>query len=154
MRDEKVINEALGENPATHSESTLRRIASNCEPLVKQLLFSEELKLETPISGGASFQSAFLGSAKVDSKGRSFRDFDLKTRLFKYPCSYLIDSAAMNALPEPAKEYVNRRLVEVLSGSDTSKPFAHLSAADRTAISEMLVELKPDFRAAWEARKR
>ena len=40
----------------------------------------------------------------------------MSTSLFKYPCSYLIYSEAFDALPEPARDHVYRRLLEVLSG--------------------------------------
>ena len=40
-----------------------------------------------------------------------------------------------------------RRLNEVLTGADTSEDFAHLSAADRTAILEILRDTKPDVAA-------
>ncbi len=44
-------------------------------------------------------------------RGRSLRDFDLHTRIFKYPCSYLIYSEAFDAIPEPAKEYIYGRVI-------------------------------------------
>ena len=54
--------------------------------------------------------------------------------MFRYPCSYLIYSEAFDGLPDAAKDYVYRRLWEVLSGSDDSGRFRHLSHADREAI--------------------
>jgi hypothetical protein len=152
LRDESVINEAMGEKPAPgeHSESTTRRIKSACEPLIEYLFFYGEPALTSPISGSPDFTNEFQSRGPRDSKGRSLRDFDLKMRLFKYPCSYLIYSKSMDSLPEAAKDYVNRRLLEVLSGKDTSKPFAHLSAEDRSAILQILKETKPSLRDAWE----
>ena len=77
---------------------------------------------------------------------RSLRDFDLKTRMFRYPCSYLIYSPAFEALPNEVKTYLYRRMNEVFSDGDTSKGFAKLTKADRTALSEILRETKPGFR--------
>ena len=54
----------------------------------------------------------------MNSQGRSLRDFDLETHLFKYRCSYLIYSPAFRELPGEAKDYVLRRLWEVLSGRE------------------------------------
>ena len=85
-------------------------------------------------------------AVRATRKGRSLRDFDLQTRLFRYPCSYLIYSEAFDALPEPAKTYVYRRLFEVLSGRDQSPEFARLTASDRRAVLEILVATKPDCR--------
>ena len=50
-----------------------------------------------------------------DPKGRSLRDFDLETRLFRYPLSYMIYSAAFDALPDGVRARIYR-LYEVLAG--------------------------------------
>ena len=152
LRDEQIMSDALGEpiKPGVHSDSTMRRIQSSCEPLVEYLLFANEAPLPEPIAGSASFATEFAARGPRDSRGRSLRDFDLKTRLFRYPASYLICSRAADELPALAKQYLHRRLWEVLNGKDMTKPFAHLTAADRTAIAQILRETKPDLRAAWE----
>ena len=73
------------------------------------------------------------------------RDFDLEHRLFRYPLSYVIYSAAFDALPKEARSMFYRRLDEVLRGVDTSEDFADLSAADRRAVLEILRATKPAF---------
>ena len=40
------------------------------------------------------------GDGCGDVAGRSLRDFDLTTRLFKYPCSFLIYSPQFDGLPD------------------------------------------------------
>jgi len=151
LHDEKVLADALGEKiePAAHGDSTLRRIHGACEPLVEYLLFSGEAKLTSNVSGTSSFASDFAARGPRDGEGRSLRDFDLKSRLFKHPLSYLIYSPTFDGLPEPARERVYRRLWEVLSGADTSKPFAHLSADDRRAILEIVRATKPGLPKYW-----
>ena len=95
---------------------------------------------------------SFRAAIPRDEQGRSLRDFDLERRLFKYPCSYLIYSPAFDALPSEAKDFVQRRMYEVLSGTDRSREFAHLSDADRTAIMEIIRALtKPDLTKQWPA---
>jgi hypothetical protein len=69
----------------------------------------------------------------------------LRTRIFKYPCSYLIYSEDFDALPSAAKEYVYRRLFEVLTGRDQSPDFAKLTTRDRQAVLEILLATKPGF---------
>jgi hypothetical protein len=115
------------------------------EPLVKAMLFSGAVPLTSPVEGTSTFAKEFASQGPRDSRGRSLRDFDLKTRLFRYPLSYLIYSKAFDQMPEGVKAYVYRRLREVLTGQDKSKDFAHLSSADRSAILEILSETKPDF---------
>jgi hypothetical protein len=56
-------------------------------------------------------------------------------------------------LPPEASQYVHRRLLEVLSGKDTSEPFAHLTAADRAAILEILRETKEGLPDEWNAAR-
>jgi hypothetical protein len=106
---------------------------------------SRNASARAPISGDPKFVEQFAGRAVRDPQGRSLRDFDLTRRLFRYPLSYIIDSAAFDALPAQAKNLFYRRLHEVLSGADTSEDFAHLSAPDRAAITEILRATKPDF---------
>jgi hypothetical protein len=153
LRDEAEINRVLGRPAGQHSESTLSRIKNAGEPLVKYLLFSGEARLTDPVKGTSNFAAEFAGRGPRDGRGRSLRDFDLRQRLFAYPCSYLIYSAAFDALPAPVKDYVYRRLWEVLSGQDTSAEFAHLSAADRRNVLEILRATKADLPAYWKARR-
>jgi hypothetical protein len=74
----------------------------------------------------------------------------LNTRLFKYPCSYLIHSDAFAALPKEIKEKVYGRLFEILSGKDTSADYERLSPETRRAILEILAETKPDLPKEWK----
>jgi hypothetical protein len=113
--------------------------------LVEYLLMSGEAELTEPIQGTSSFAADFAARGPRDRQGRSLHDFDLKRRLFQYPCSYLIYSPSMEALPAEAKEYVFRRLREVLSGQDQTSAFARLTAADREAIRQILLDTLPEF---------
>jgi hypothetical protein len=58
-------------------------------------------------------------------------------------------SAAFDGLPGPAKEYVYRRLWEVLSGKDRSPELADLTMADRRAIVDILRATKPGLPSYW-----
>jgi hypothetical protein len=110
---------------------------------VDYMLFVDEAPLEG-IKGTSGFAERFGALGPRDSKGRSLRDLDLQRRLFRYPCSYMIYSEAFDALPEAARNAVYSRLLQVLSGQDTSAKYRHLSAADRQAILEILRETKKD----------
>ena len=105
------------------------------------------------ITSTPGFAKDFVRRGPRDAKGRSLRDFDLERRLFKYPCSYLIYSAAFDGMPADVREYVLRRLYEVLTGADRAPEFAHLSAADRKAILEILVATKPNLPDYWRAAR-
>jgi hypothetical protein len=130
-----------------------RQFEKPAEQLVRYLLFVNETPLpdngHDPVGAGSGFAKEFSTRGPRDSKGRSLRDLDLRTRIFRYPCSYLIYSDSFEALPEPAKGHVYHRLLEVLSGTDTSQDFARLTAADRQAILEILLETKHGLPQEW-----
>lgn len=149
LRDARVMNEALGRPAGELSESTQRRIDHAAEALVRYLLFCGEAPLVAPVSGTSAFAAEFAARGPRDHCGRSLRDFDLTRRTFKYPLSYLIYSAGFDGLPEQTKAYVYRRLHDVLTGKVGDKAFAHLSAADRRAILEIVRETKPGLPGYW-----
>ena len=145
-----VMNAALKRPADYSSESTGRRIASAAEKLVEYLLFKDEFRLTSPVAGVSGFADEFSAKGPRDSKGRSLREFDLQTQLFRYPCSFLIYSEVFDTLPEPMLDAVYSRLFAVLNRpvnpNGEEDVFSHLSVADRTAIREILAETKPEFR--------
>ena len=115
------------------------------EPVVRGLLFADAASFKDSIRGNSGFEAWFEAQGPRDAAGRTLREFDLDTRLFRYPLSYLIYSEAFDGLPRSVREYIYARLLEILSGRDSSEAFAMLSAQDRQAIFEILKETKPDF---------
>jgi hypothetical protein len=149
-RDADVINELDNAPKGRLTEGTARRVDAAAEQLVKYLLFSEETRLTDPVKGTSPFAEEFEKRGPFDNKGRSLRQFDLQTRVFKYPCSYEIYSPAFDGLPASVKERVYQRLSDVLTGKETGKDYAHLSPADRQAIKEILIATKPGLPAYWK----
>jgi hypothetical protein len=139
---EEALNKGLGEPPGHCWPSTTARIKSACEPLLEYMLFSEELPLKSEVKGTSTFARTFADRGPRDRKGRSLRELDLKTRLFKYPCSYLIESDSFKQLPKEASDYIQKRLVEILNDKDKSEKFKHLSESDRKNILEILSDTK------------
>jgi hypothetical protein len=115
------------------------RVAEAAEMIADYLLFVDEAPIrEGPIAGSSGFAETFVARGKKDAKGRSLRELDLKTRLQKYPLSYMIASPQFQALPEAAKNLVLARINAVLSGAITGPKYAHLTPALRNAIREIL----------------
>src|ERR1700733_12520682 len=137
-------------DPKRSPEEARKQIEGSAEKLVRYLLFTNEIPLETPIAGTSDFARQFTARGPRDSQGRSLRDFDLQKRIFKYPCSYLIYSEAFDAIPSPAKDYIYHRLFEILSGREQGPEFASLSSQDRRAILEILVATKPGLPEEWK----
>jgi len=112
---------------------------------VDYLLFVDEPPLPGPIRGSSGFAEKFSGAGPRDHRGRSLRDLDLRRRLMRYPCSYMIYTEAFDALPKPAKEAVYRRMWQILSGEVTAARYERLAPADRKAVLEILRETKKDL---------
>ena len=104
------------------------------------LLFKDEVALPEPIEGASSFTQDFARRGPLDRHGRSLRDFDLRTRLFRYPLSYMIYSAQFNALPDGLRARIYRWL------------FGELSARSPEAI-EILRQTKSDLPEYWNTHE-
>ncbi len=113
------------------------------------MLFADEAHMREPMTGVSTFTKTFPQLGPRDKQGRSLRDFDLETRLFRYPLSYMIYDPAFDALPDIAKQEVYRKLFAVLTGQDTSEGYERISAQDRRAILEILRDTKPDLPGYW-----
>ena len=139
------MNKLLDREPGFISDSARRRINSSAEKVLKYLLFADEFPLTSRVKGNSSFQSDFESRGARDTRGRALRDMDLQTRMFRYPCSYLIHSAAFDGLPEEARIRILERLRDILAGQDV-EAFPHLTPSLRRGISEILRDTKPEFR--------
>ena len=126
------------------------KLNGEIEELLSYMLFTDEAPLKAPVAGVSSFAKTFAERGPRDKQGRSLRDFDLKTRLFRYPLSYMIYSAAFDGMPEAARSRVYQRLYDILTGKDTSKTFNSLSDADRHALLEIVRDTKPGLPAYWK----
>lgn len=128
---------------------SLRYMDIQIRAFLRYTLFTEEAKLPSKLDGSQPFRDAFQKNAKRDSKGRSLKDFDLTTRLFRYPCSFLIDSDSFRKLPQQLRETILSRLHAVLTGGDPHPDFKNLNKEEAMAVLEILKETAPDLTQAW-----
>lgn len=142
------MNKVMSRPEGFISDSAQRRIASAADDLLRYLLMVDEFPLTDTVSGPTRFAEEFQSRGRRDPKGRSLRELDLQTRLFKYPCSYLIESPAFAALPAEIKTVVYGRLRAILEGDDDSPEFAHLSPTMRREILEILEGTLPEFKTS------
>lgn len=149
LHDQAVMDDILGRPKNVFSESTQRRIAAAGDRLVDYMLFVDEFELEAPVRGTSGFAEIFEARGPRDSRGDSLRDFDLETRLFANPLSYLVYSEPFDALPPPMKDYVYRRLWDILTGVVATRDHLHLTNAVSRRIRRILVETKPGLPAYW-----
>lgn len=132
----------------------LRVVEGETRRIVEWLLFCDEAALPAGGIGGAGdFERAYRARGPFDPQGRSLRDFDLRTRIFRHRCSPLIYSEAFAALPPELHAAVLRRLDEVLSAGEPPARFAHLPADERRAIREILLATHPAYAAVAAERE-
>ena len=143
LHDEEIAG-GSAQPGGSYSAVTAQRIRSAVEPLVRGMFFVNEARLSDRVQGVSEFADDFQKSGVRDHKGRSLKDLDLNHRFLRYPFSYLIYSPAFEALPGAAKDFFYQRARAILSGADAAT-FGHLSAEDRAAIFEILLDTKPDF---------
>lgn len=113
------------------------------------LLFVGEARPPARIVPRAGFAQAFAAGAPGDRAGRSLRDLDLEARLLRYPCSYMVYSAAFQSLAAGAREAVLQRMGSILSAQESGAKYAHLSAGDRRAVVEILRDTLKDLPPAF-----
>jgi hypothetical protein len=128
----------------------IRYLRSQVEAFLRYLLFVEEAPLTARVSGNEEYAQWFTSRGPFDKKGRTLRQFDLKTRLFKYPCSYLIYSEQFDAIPAVMREHLLQKLHAILTSTDNDPAFAELSAEDRVVILEILRETKANLPDYWK----
>jgi len=102
--------------------------------LANHLTFTDELNLTSSIQGTSSFRKDFESQGPFDAHKRSLRQFDLKSRLFSYPCSYMVYSKTFHDLPKPVRNFVLSRIKEKLG--DLAKEGGNIKNATATQHSE------------------
>lgn len=152
LHAENAPRQSSNESATDRAKETAVELRLAAEPVVEYLLFTNETALTDKIVGTSGFAEEFMKQGPRDQRGRSLRDIDLQTRLFKYPCSYLIYSAAFDQLPRPLKTETYRQLWEALNHPKIDSRFRHLSNEDRCAIIEILRDTKRDLPADWLAK--
>ena len=130
-----------------HLDPASAPLQDGVRELVDYVLFVDEQPLTAALEGTSGFAQAFEAQGPFDSRGRSLRQLDLKRRLLRYPCSYMIDTPAFRALPIDVRRAIYARMWDVLSGRDASPKYARLADADRRAIVEILRETVADWPA-------
>ncbi|MBC7821721.1 MAG: hypothetical protein IAG10_32955 [Planctomycetaceae bacterium] len=149
LRDEEILRKMDKDPNSPRTESIQRRLDHSADLVLKHFLFVGEASLTDRVHGASGFADQFTQRGPRDKRGRSLRDFNLHTRIFQHPCSYLIYSAAFDGLPTELKGIVYRKLHDVLTGRDQSPAFKHLSNEDRQTILDILLDTKQDLPKTW-----
>lgn len=109
-------------------EHRLNRRSDAEEQLVRYALMEDEAPLSGPVTGSTKFAEVFQSGGPRDDRGRSLRELDLKSRLFKHSVSPFLLSRSFQSLPAEAKERLFRRVDERLTSRDNATPREILQA--------------------------
>ena len=112
------------------------------EPLAQAVLMEGAIALDAPVAGSAGYETWFQNQGPKDALGRSLRELDLKTRLFRYPLSFQLYTPAFAALPPYLKDRLYTRIESSLRAAEPAA-----TRADRRAALEILTTTLPEFAA-------
>lgn len=113
------------------------------EPVAQAMLMEGVVGLDEPVTGSAGYERWFESQGPKDAQGRSLRQLDLNTRVFRYPLSYQLYTEAFDALPAYLRDYVFRRIEASVSAEGDE---ASDLALRREAVA-ILRATKPSFAA-------
>jgi hypothetical protein len=133
------------ESVSEWSASTRRRVEQPAEVLLRSLLMIDESPLTSPVKGTSTFARDYSARGPRDGRQRSLFELDLNRRLYRYRCSPLIYSEQFAGLPAEVREYLFRRLVEVLDGTDRTADFAGVSDDERRDVLAILKDTIPEL---------
>jgi hypothetical protein len=124
-------------------ETAYPELESLARGLVRYLLFADEVPLPPEgVAGSEPFKAEFLAKRCIASNGHSLRDFDLRTRLMRYRCSYMIESPAFSGLPPHLKRLVDLELNRALDPASQAQDYSYLPAAEKATIRDILQEAR------------
>ncbi len=131
-------------------ETRIGRRSDAEDRLIRYLLFVEEAPLKEPITGSTKFAQEFSARGKKGNKGRSLRTWNLKTRLFQYRLSYLIETPLFDGLPTETRQRIYLKLWDILTAANPENPFDHIPKEERQAILEIVSQIKTDLPKKWQ----
>lgn len=133
-------------HPQELPPESVEELRQQADILARYLLFADEAPLP---SGGIvpspEFHADFQRDRRSSRDGLSLLDFDLRTRLFKHRCSYMIYSPVFQKQPQPLRNAVYARLREHLAPGKQGSRASHLPELEKQAILKILTDTLPDF---------
>lgn len=128
--------------------TTAKMIQTHVSEILKILLFVDEIRLTGDgVQGSDEFVTEFRKRGKSYNQW-SLRDLRLQKRLFKYRCSFMINSASFKMLPELIKTETLRQLHGILVKDATPEGLPKLSGREKERIHQILMHTHPDYQQA------
>lgn len=120
------------------------------DELARYILFADEAPLPREgIQGDPAFIQEFQRNRQAARSGAALKDFDLRTRMFKHRCSYMLYTESWQRLPAALKERVYFKMAEGLREQNPNPAYKHLEPGEKLAIRAILKETLPGLPAWW-----
>ncbi len=137
------------ENKGLLGASAKAEIEERAEEMARYITFAEEAKFPAKgITGDPAYAEDFLRDRKVTKAGISLKDLDMKTRMFKHRCSYMLYTDTWKEAPKELKDRVYYHMALYLRDQPDAQ-HAHIPAAERMAIRSILKETMNDLPSWW-----
>ncbi len=145
-----VMRQLLAEGKGSLPMAAKPEMEALADELARYALFADEAKLPREgIEGDPEFVREFQRNKKAVKAGPSLKDFDLKDRMFKYRCSYMLYTESWQKLPAMLRERVYFKMAEGLREQNANPAYAYLPADEKRAIRAILKETLPGLPAWW-----
>jgi len=116
------------------------------ERIVRYLLFADEVPLPAcGVTPDPDYAAAFLENRRADEAGLSLKDLDLRTRLFRHRCSYMVYSTVFTGMPGELKA----RVFEGMKRGLGPNGYPHLPEAEKAAIRSILKGTLSGPKGGW-----
>ncbi len=137
---------ALYQGGGKLSAASAAELDEQARVITRYILFADEAPFPPEgIEPDAACRRDFQRNRRTSPDGASLKDLDLRTRLFKYRCSYMIYSPVFEGMPAELKGRVYRSLKDALRVDPPASDYGHLPAAEKDAIRSILKATLPDW---------
>ncbi|OYW12871.1 MAG: hypothetical protein B7Z55_17815, partial [Planctomycetales bacterium 12-60-4] len=127
-------------------EHRLEKEVTVIDDLVTALLMLDEAPLQGPVAGIGRFAEVYRDQGPIDSAGRSLRDLDLNTRVYRWGVSPLVYTPTFEQLPKPVRNEIQKQMTVLLDGTQPwPETAAPRSAEDRQVALAILRETIADW---------
>jgi hypothetical protein len=145
-----VVRQLLHEGKGRVANAAMPVVEKHAEELARYILFVDEAKLpQEGIGGDPEFVRDFLRNKRQASTGASLKDLDLRTRMLRHRCSYMLYTDSWQKLPQVLKDRVYYKMAEGLRDVNPNAAFNHLPSDEKRAIRNILKETLSGLPSWW-----
>lgn len=143
------LRQLKSEDKGMLSQASKAEVEERAEELARYIVFADEAKFPSQgIEGDPAYAQDFLRDRKITKAGLSLKDLDMKTRMFKHRCSFMLYTDTWKEAPKELKDRIYFHMASYLRDQPDPQ-HAHLAPAERRAIRDILKETMTDLPVWW-----